>query len=80
MMMQRITKKKDTNKTCIQKVDKNSKNSNARTPPTHVQIGTQKCKVKENHFLNPQNSSSKYQRSMQSCSKAKEFRSALKGS
>ena len=46
------------------KVDRNSKNSNARMPPTHIQTRTQKCKVKENHFLKPQNSSSKDQRSM----------------
>ena len=57
-------KKKDANKTCTQKVDKNSKNSNARMPPTHVQTRTQKHKVKERHFLKPQNSSSKEQRSM----------------
>jgi hypothetical protein len=78
MTMQRITKKKDANKTCTQKVDHNSKNSNVRTLPTHIQRRTQKCKVKENQFLKPQNSSSKDQRSMQNCSKAKEFRSALK--
>jgi hypothetical protein len=56
MMMQRIMKQKDANKRCIQKFDKNSKNSNTRTSPTHVQTRTQKCKVKENHFLKPQNS------------------------
>jgi len=61
-MMQNITKKKDVNKTCTKKFDKNSKNSNARTPTTHVQTRNQKCKVKENHFLKPQNSSSKDQR------------------
>ena len=56
-----------------------SKNSNARKPPKHIQTRTQNCKVKENYFLKPQNSSNKDQRSMQSCSKPKEFRSALKG-
>jgi hypothetical protein len=79
MMMQRMTKKKYVNKTHTQKVDKKSKNSNARMPPTHVQTRTQKIKVKETHFLKPQKSSRKDKISMQSCSKAKEFKSALKG-
>jgi hypothetical protein len=80
MMMQRIGKKKYANKTCTQKIGKNSNNSNARTPPTHVQTRTQKCEVKENHFLKPQNLGSTNQISMQSCNKVKGFRSALKGS
>jgi hypothetical protein len=78
MMMQRMTKKKYENKTCTSKVDKKSKNSIARIPPTQIQTRTQKCKVKENHFFKSQRSSRKDQISMQSCSKAKDFRSALK--
>jgi hypothetical protein len=77
--MQSTTKQNYVNKTCTQNVDKNSKNSIARMPPIHVQTKTQKCKVKENQYLKSQNSSSKDQRSMQSCNKAKELGNALKG-
>jgi len=79
MTMQRIMKKKYAKKTCTQKVDNNSKNWNARMPPTHIQTRTQKCKVKEKHLSKPQNSSRKEQRSMKSCIKAKSFSSVLKG-
>jgi hypothetical protein len=73
--MKSITKKKDANKTCTQKVDKSSKNAIARMPQTHIQTRNKKCKVKEIHFLKSQRSIRKDQISMQSYSKPKECRS-----